>query len=174
MYYRTYFLFTLDEVSCQGLYDRKFVVLYEDGNAGVTTSKSLWVHSRSVGECVQSPENEQQVQTACTMYGQWKKAHSTAAKTLQHIADIPCYYKVCDEQVNVGTHVYRGTIRALHSAPKGKCKGTALASGQHPYTCEACEVLQHGKSSQLLRKLLLASKLKHPSFRTKQGQPSWC
>ena len=60
------------------------------------------------------------------------------------ITDIPCYYKVCDEQVTVGNDVLQGTIRA---APRGECRGVALVSGSHPYVCEACEALQHGKNS---------------------------
>ena len=71
------------------------------------------------------------------------------------------FNKVCNDQVNVGAQ-YQGTIHALHSVPKGTCKGTASVAGPHPYTCEACETLQHGKNRQLLHKLLRAPKLKHP------------
>jgi len=41
-------------------------------------------------------------------------------------------------------------------------KENALELPSYPFTCDACEALQHGKSSQLLHKLQRASKLKHP------------
>ena len=164
---------TADKVPCQGLHDRKYEVLYDDGNAGTTTPRKLWLDSRQKGKLTYKTPDGEQIHTTCeccTEYAEWKKAHSTAAKALQHIADIPCYYKVCDEQVRVHSLIYQRTIRALHSAPKGACVGTASQSGPHPYTCEACEALQHGKDSQLLYKLLRASKLKYP--RSKQSKPS--
>ena len=37
----------------------------------------------------------------CTEYAQWKKPHPIPTKALQQVADIPCYYKVCDVVVNV-------------------------------------------------------------------------
>lgn len=152
------------EVPCKGLFDRKFEPLYEDGNAGATTARKLWIDSRKNGETYETPDGEQVCTTCdcCTEYASWKKTHCTAAQALQQIADIPCYYKVCNEQVKIHTQVYQGTIRALHMAPKGACRGIASCSGPHPYTCEACEALQHGKNSQLLHKLLRASNLKHP------------
>ena len=68
--------------------------------------------------------------------------------------------------MTIGNEVFQATIRALHAAPKGVCMGVALESGSHPYVCEVCEALQHGKNSQLLHKLLRASKLKHPCSET--------
>jgi len=44
--------------------------------------------------------------------------HPSDAKILQEIADMPIYYKVCDERVNIHDTTYHGTIRALHMAPK--------------------------------------------------------
>ena len=163
-----------DEVACQGLFNRKFEILYEDGTAGATTATKLWVDSRKTGEAYTTPDGEQ-VYTmcdCCTTYSAWKTTHRTAAHALQQIADIPCYYQVCDEQVKVHTQVYLGTIRALHLAPKGACKGIASHLGPHPYTCEACEALQHGKNSQLLHKLMRASKLKHPRSEQKRATQS--
>ena len=93
-------------VPCKGLYDK---VLYGDGNAGATTPKSLWVQSRKEGKCIESPEHGQ-ILTECdhyTTYGEWKKVHNVAAQALQQIADIPCYYKVCDEQVIVGMMFFK-------------------------------------------------------------------
>lgn len=164
-----------DTVPCKGLYNRKYEVLYGDGNAGATTPKSLWVQSRKERKCLESPEHGQILTecSCCTTYSEWKRVHKVAAEALQQIADIPCYYKVCDEQVTIGNEVFQGTIRALHAAPKGVCMGVALESGSHPYVCEACEALQHGKNSQLLHKLLRASKLA-PSFTNRQSLPSWC
>lgn len=31
-----------DTVPCQGFFDRKFEILYDDGNAGATTAQKLW------------------------------------------------------------------------------------------------------------------------------------
>ena len=95
--------------------------------------------------------------------------HANAAKALQKVADKPCYYKVCDEEVRVNTTAFKGTIRALHKAPKGPCKGSASKTGPHPYTCEACEALQHGKNSQLLHKWNRATNLKHPRSEDSQA-----
>ena len=149
-------------------------MLYDDGNAGATTAKKLWVESRKTGEIVSTPDGKE-VHTTCSCcneYAKWKKTHYIASKALQLIADIPCYYKVCAEQINVDSQYYHGTIRALHLSPKGACKGIASKSGPHPYTCVACEALQHGKNSQLLHKLMRASKLKHP--RSEQSRASQC
>jgi len=153
------------EVQCQGLYDRKYKELYDDGNAGATTSKKLWLDSRARNECAVSTDDQIKVQTICNCcedYSTWKKMHPSDAKILQEIADMPIYYKVCDERVNIHDTTYQGTIRALHMAPKGECTGIASSTGPHPFTCDACEALQHGKSSQLLHKLWRATKLKHP------------
>lgn len=155
-----------DTVPCKGLYNRKYEVLY--GNAGATTPKSLWVQSRKERKCLESPEHGQILTecSCCTTYSEWKRVHK---ETFQQIANVPCYYKVCDQQVTIGNEVCQGTIRALHAAPKGVCMGVALESGSHPYVCEACEELQHGKNSQLLHKLLRASKLKHTLVHKQAG-----
>ena len=63
---------------------------------------------------------------------------------------------------NGETKTYTKTIRALMDAPADKCLGTASTSGQHPYICDACEALRHGRHSQLNRKLQRAAKLQHP------------
>ena len=150
--------------------------MYNDGNAGATTSKKLWQDSRSRKVCTIITDDqveETAVQTACSCcedYSSWKKIHPSDAQMLQKIADMPCYYKVCDEKVNINGTPYQGTIRALHMAPKGECTGIASSTGPHSFTCNACEALQHGKSSQLLHKLQRASKLKHPcSEQTRAG-----
>ena len=80
-----------------------------------------------------------------TDYSLWEQNHKEHAEALQIIADKPCYYKICDEDIQVsenGTdHIYSGTIRALASATKGECLRTASNIGLHPYTCDACEAL---------------------------------
>ena len=81
---------------------------------------------------------------------------------LQSIADMPCYYRVSDKTIKIAKTSYETTIHAMHLAPLGACKGVALKSGHHPYICDTCEALQHGKNSQLLHKLGHASKPKHP------------
>ena len=47
-------------------------------------------------------------------------------------------------------------------APEGKCLGNASTSSEHPYICDACEALRHGRHSQLNRKLQRAGNLRHP------------
>ena len=153
-------------VPCQGLFDRKFEILYSDGNAGATTALKLWTDKHQEGSDGKiSTSDNQEVNVicdCCKSYSEWKNTHQSAAQLLQKIADIPCYYKISEEQIRVGTQTYQNTIRALHMAPKGACMGTAITSGPHPYTCDACEALQHGKSSQLLHKFRRESMLKHP------------
>lgn len=155
-------------VKCQGLYDRRFEGLYSDRLAGTTTAKKLWEDGRKVGD-LDSYEtangSELQIQcNCCSSYSVWKKTHPESAVDLQRVADTPCYYQVCDEEVEVFVdgqrHAYWRTIRALSQAQKGACTGIACSVGQHPYTCEACDALQHGKSSQLLRRLNRVCKLK--------------
>ena len=138
-------------VPCKGLYDK---VLYGDGNAGATTPKSLWVQSRKEGKCIESPEHGQILTECdhCTTYGEWKKVHNVAAQALQQIADIPCYYKVCDEQVTVGNDVLQGTIRALHAAPGGECRGVALVYGSHPYRTQNMILRCDPNASAILRR----------------------
>ena len=36
-------------VPCQGLFDRKFEILYSDGNAGATTALKLWTDKHQEG-----------------------------------------------------------------------------------------------------------------------------
>ena len=71
----------------------------------------------------------------------------------------PVFYKVFPSKKvsvvqNGNTLVYTGTIHAVG------CTGNAFASGSHPYQCNACFNLVHGKSSQLLRKYNRSKKLK--------------
>ena len=163
-----------DEVYCQGLYHRKYEILHHDGNAGGTSAKKLWADSRMLKGYVthSSGEKVNVMCKCCTTYIEWKKKHQDASRVLQHIADMPCHYRLCNETVTVGTTTYETTIRAMYLAPLGACKGVALKSGPHPYICDACEALQHGKSSQLLHKFGRASKLKHP--RTVQNRATQC
>ena len=161
---------------CQGLFDRKFEILYDDGNAGATTAQKLWTDKRQKESdgiiCTSDNQKVVVICDCCTRYTEWKGKHQIAAKLLQKAADIPCYYTISDEQITVGVHTYKNTIRALHLAPKGPCKGLAYKFGPHPYTCDACEALQHGKNSPLLHKLGRAAKLKHP--RTVQNRATQC
>ena len=151
-------------VKCQGLYDRRFESLH-DGSAGTTTPKKLWEDARKCGKLETHGGSELQLTCdCCSTYSSWKKTHPKNAGELQRVADTPYYYEVCNEEVEVFVNgqrqVYWRTIRALSQAQKGACTGIASTVGQHPYTCEACDALQHGKSSQLLRRLSRVSKLK--------------
>lgn len=161
---------------CQGLFDRKFEILYNDGNAGATTAQKLWTDKRKEESerifCTSDGQRIDVICDCCMGYTEWKNKHQAAAKLLQKIADVPCYYKISEEQIKVGKQTYQNTIRALHIAPKGACKGTAFKSGPHPYTCDACEALCHGKNSQLMHKFRRASTLKHP--RTEEDRATYC
>ena len=115
--------------------------------------------------------------TCCTTYKEWKQQHTAFAKRLQALADTSKYY-VCyhDEIVQVPSGTagectqYKGTIRALSGAPKGACTGNAQVMGDHPYTCDACNALVHGKSSPFLRKLYRSNLLRGKELRaTKVG-----
>ena len=116
-----------------------------------------------LGGCVTHSSGEINVMCeCCTQYTEWKEKHQDASRVLQCVADMPSHYRVCNETVTIGTTAYETTIRAMHLAPLGACKGVALKSRPHSYICDACEALQHGKNSQLLHKLGRASKLKYP------------
>ena len=159
-----------DEVPCQGLYHRKYEMLHNDGNVGGTSAKKLWADNRMLKRYVthSSGEEVNVMCKCCTTYTEWKKRHQDALKVLQCIADMPCHYKICNETVTIDAKTYESTIRAMYLAPMGACKGVAIKSGPHPYICDACEALQHGKNSKLLHKFGRASKLKHP--RTMQNR----
>ena len=153
-----------DEVPYQGLYHRKYEILHNDGNVGGTSAKKLWADNQMLKGYVTHSGGEEVnvICKCCTTYIEWKKKHQDASKVLQRIADVPCHYRVCNETVTIGVTTYECTIRAMYLAPMGACKGVAKKSGPHPYICDACEALQHGKNSQLLHKFGRAFKLKHP------------
>ena len=104
--------------------------------------------------------------SCCTKYSSWKVAHKELSADLQKLADQPRYYSVIHEIIEVVRNgdkvVYKNTIRALKGAPKGECLKTASTSGKHPYVCDACDALRHGRHSQLNRKLHRATKLCNP------------
>ena len=88
---------------CQGLFDRKFEVLYGNGNVGATTAQDLWTdkrHEESDG-IAYCPEDQKVdvICDCCTKYTEWKSKHQAAAQLLQKIA---CYYKISKEQITVG------------------------------------------------------------------------
>ena len=93
--------------------------------------------------------------------------HPSEAQILRKVAENTQYYQVCpNENVTVvlnGTvHEFIGTIRACAVAPKGPCKNVASNQGQHPYICEGCDALIHGKTSPLNRIINRPSSLKYP------------
>ena len=100
--------------------------------------------------------------SCCAEYHTWKIAHELSAN-LQKLADQPRYYSVTDETVEViidgDKVVYKCTIQTLKGASKGKCLKVASTSGKHPYICDACDALRHGRHSQLNRKLQCATTL---------------
>ena len=160
---------------CQGLFDHKFATLHHDRNCGITSADKLWRESRDTGKTYPEEHAASEFTTCCTCcksYREWKLKHPALAKRLQTLADTPIHYVCCpDEIVQVPSGAgectqYTGTIRALGGAPKGACTGKAVATGDHPYICDACNALVHGKSSPLLRKLHRSCLLTHP--RTKE------
>ena len=44
-----------EDVACQGLYDRKYEIVYGDKTAGATTSLTLWKKSRATGDELIAP-----------------------------------------------------------------------------------------------------------------------
>ena len=85
---------------------------------------------------------------------EWKAKHPNLAATLQQDADQPTLYCVSPHErvyvvINGESVEYNGTIRALAGAPSGACTGKASPCGSHPYTCDNCNALIHGKSSVL-------------------------
>ena len=167
---------TGNTVHCLGLYDRRYAVLHNDIVAGGTNVKKLWEDGRRDNISYTPPKfnvsehGEFEFVTTCSCCGiftEWKKNHPVLAKQLQLIADQPVYYQlfptetisfsIGDQRIN-----YKGTIQALSGAPLGECMKAAKDVGAHPYTCDACNALAHGKSSVLNQRLLRNSVLKHP------------
>lgn len=163
------FIFNLT-VACQGVFQRKYAVIHEDRKSGTTTAKKLWTNIRN-GSVSRGEYNVDVECTCCTVYKQWTLKHSSLAKQLQNEADSTFYYQIfLNKEVNVvlsgSLCKFIGTIRASAAAPQGACTGTATSTGQHPYTCIACNLLTHGKSSPLNRLILRAKTLKHPQSDT--------
>ena len=103
--------------------------------------------------------------------------HPSEAKLLQEEADNTLYYQVYPNQavtvtLNGMVCNMKGTIRACAAAPKGPCTNSASNRGSHPYTCNACDTLTHGKSSPLNRIINRASTLKYPrSYEARATKP---
>ena len=47
----------------------------------------------------------------------------------------------------------------------------AFTAGKHPYTCDACDALRHGQTSQLMRKLHRSKKSIYPRGVARAGKP---
>ena len=103
--------------------------------------KKLWTdHCQKEFEGIICSSGDQKVAVSCdccTKYTEWKEKHQDTLRVLQSIADMPCYYRVSNETIKIAKTSYETTIRAMHSAPLGACKGVALKSGPHPYICDA-------------------------------------
>ena len=155
-------------VKCAGVYERKFVELYEDRNAGGTRACSLYQKIKE-GRCIFDDESIQsEIRcNCCYQYNEWKKNHQSSAKKLICLADKPFHYAILPDKdvkviVNGKEQQYKGTILSTSST------GTALPFGKHPYQCS----LEHGKSSPLLHKLNRSTHLKHP--RSELQKLVWC
>jgi hypothetical protein len=167
-------LFTINigvECTCQGLYDKIYAPIYQDESAGATTAKKLWEDGRRSEIAYIDKEGCEFYTTCscCTEYSSWKVAHKDLSADLQKLADQPRYYSVTNEIIEVVANkvkiVYKNTIRALKGAPKGECLKIASTSGPHPYVCDACDALRHGRHSQLNRKLQRETTLRNPRYR---------
>ena len=164
---------TGDTVNCLGLYDQKYAVLHNDIVAGGTSAKKLWEDGRKNISISYTPPNASEhgelvtTCSCCDTFTQWKNNHPGLAKQLQKIADQPVYYQLLPNELisfSIGDQKfnYKGTIRALSQAPLGECMKIAKNTGAHPFTCDACYALAHGKTSVLNRRLQRNSVLKHP------------
>ena len=141
---------------------------------GSTTAKKLWergqegVEFNTSSGCILAVQCE-----CCTSYQQWKGKHSLKAIALQKLADELTVYQIFSKQQFVVYEIgregkYTGTIKVLQGSPKGQCIGVASSTGPHPYVCTARNVLVHGKTSILNRRLLRNSTLdqrKHMQLR---------
>ena len=60
---------------CQGLFDRKYEVLYDDGNAGATTAQKLWTDKRQKASdgiiCTSDNQKVVVICDCCTRYTEW-------------------------------------------------------------------------------------------------------
>lgn len=157
------------DVPCQGLYDRKYAILYHDRNAGATSTIKLWKKGRQeVFTYTDSHGNSCNTAcNCCATFAEWKCRHPHMYSDLKKIADEPLYYQAFPEDhvkvtLNGNEIELKGTIRALHGAPLGACNKLAKTVGSHPFTCTACNALVHGKSSPLNRKLCRNGTSKNP------------
>ena len=87
--------------------------------------------------------------------------HPINCQKLKDMANVPIYYKVFPSKnvavvENGNDIVYTGTIHSV------ACTGKAFSSGSHPFQCDSCFDLVHGKSSSLLRKYNCSETLKYP------------
>lgn len=166
---------------CCGIYDRKYAELHSDRTCGATTTKALWEKGPKC-DC-------------CSSYKQWKNCHPDLASTLQVcyktwqffqnnnnnvqqvLADKPLYYEALPSEevtVSIGGKdtTYIGTIRALRGGPLGACQKKASSGGAHPYVCQACDALIHGKTSNINRKLNRSKQLIYPRGNEKRAVKS--
>ena len=152
-----YIVISLHSVECAGVYDWKYEQFYNDGSSGCTTVKKLWEIHREATD----PDGITANCSCCEEYRIWKESYPTDIQKLKEISDNPSFYKAFPSKkvtvVEDGSNVvYTGTIHAV------ACTGKAFCGGSHPYQCNACFQLVHGKSSQLLRKYNRSKKLKNP------------
>ena len=156
-------------MKCQGLYDRKYAELHLDRNAGTQSTKKLWEQGRKDDTPFKDSQDRSFTTqcSCCSTYQQWVASHSELRRELLALSQRTQYYDTLpNEMVTItqgGSEIsYLGTIRASRLGPCGPCTGIASDRGDHPYTCDSCDALIHGKTSTLNRKLHRANKLKHP------------
>ena len=150
-------------MKCQGVYHRKYSIIHQDRSLGATTAKKLWTDG--FNSCAANSDSVSC--NCCTSYNEWIHRHPVQAQSLRKTAENTLYYQVCpNESVTVVINGivcdFKGTIRACEAAPKGPCTSAASSEGQHPYTCDACDALTHGKTSPLNRLIHRAPNLKYP------------
>ena len=120
-------------VTCAGTFDRKFVELYEDRNAGGTNPHSLYQKIIAGNNVINGIDGSiiSDVQcSCCDLYKVWKKRHSSAAEKLCKLAEKPFHYRVLPVKfvkvvLNDREQLYEGTIIST------SCSGMALLGGSH-------------------------------------------
>ena len=124
-------------------------------------SKKLWLDSRARNECAVSTDDQIKVQIFCNLWRLLCMEENASFRCKNTTGNCRYAYLLQGmwwESKHTWYHLSRYNPCFTH----GTQKGIASSTGPHPFTCDACEAYQHGKSSQLLHKLWQATKLKHP------------
>ena len=136
-----------------------YSIIHQDRSLCATTAKKLWTDG--FNSCAANSDSLSC--NCCTSYNEWIHRHPVQAqskllKTLYTIRFIRMIVLLFLKMVSD----FKGTIRACEAAPKGPCMSAASSEGQHPYICDACDALTHGKTLPINRLIHRALNLKYP------------